>query len=48
MARVTGTQGNDDLLGTQGADLINALAGNDRILADLTTFCFERQMRADR
>ena len=35
MARVTGTQGNDDLLGTQGGDLVDALAGNDRILADL-------------
>ena len=34
MARVTGTQGRH-LLGTQGDDLINAFAGNDRILADL-------------
>ena len=32
MARVTGTPGNDDLLGTQGGDLIHALAGNDRVL----------------
>jgi RTX calcium-binding nonapeptide repeat (4 copies) len=34
VARVTGTQGNDDLYGTQGDDLIHALAGNDRVLAD--------------
>ena len=35
VARVTGTQGSDVPRGTQGGGLINALAGNDRILADL-------------
>ena len=38
MARITGTLGNDDLLGTDSDDLIRALAGNDRVLADRSLF----------
>jgi Ca2+-binding RTX toxin-like protein len=34
VARITGTQGNDDLHGTQSGDVIDALAGDDRVLAD--------------